>query len=82
MKYPCNFDDYNTLKMSNYKEIVVLNDVPVEIPIVGSLETGSNILQAGNTDSSFVGWYLWTWFRKPDDEIYQLVDSERIDEEM
>ncbi len=59
MKYPCNFDDYNTLIMSNYKEIVVLNDVQVEIPIVGSLETGSNILHAGNTDSSFVGWYLW-----------------------
>ena len=34
------------------------------------------------TAVGFVGWYLWTWFRKPDDEIYQLVDSERIDEEM
>ena len=59
MKYPCNFDDYNSLKMYKYKELIILNNLPVEIPIVGSLKNGSNVLQSEGTDKSFVGWYLW-----------------------
>lgn len=34
------------------------------------------------TAVGFVGWWLWTRFRKPDDGIYELTDSERTDEEI